>query len=92
MIVRIMEEGQFRVDDSEVDDLNALDDGLQQALDSGDHARFREALDGLLHHVRAAGESLPPDALEPSDLILPPADADINEVRAMLTDEGLIPG
>jgi hypothetical protein len=30
--------------------------------------------------------------LEESDLILPPQDASMDEVRRMLTDEGLIPG
>ena len=32
------------------------------------------------------------DALDESDLILPMADASIDEVRELLTDEGLIPG
>ena len=32
------------------------------------------------------------DTLEPSDLILPPQDASMDEVRSMLTEEGLIPG
>jgi hypothetical protein len=37
---------------------------------------------------------LPDDTLHDSDLILPPADATLDEVRALLadTDEGLIPG
>jgi hypothetical protein len=32
------------------------------------------------------------DAIEPSDLILPFADADLEDVREMITGEGLIPG
>lgn len=92
MIVRIMGEGQFRVDDSEVDGLNKLDDDVQQALDAADEGRFRTALDALLGRVRSVGDPLASDALEASDLILPPSDASIEEVRAMLTDEGLIPG
>lgn len=92
MIVRIMGEGQFQVEDSEVDNLNDLDDDLQRALEDDDETRFRDALDALLGRVRAVATSLPADALEASDLILPPSDAGIHEVRAMLTDEGLIPG
>ena len=92
MIVRILGEGQFQVDDAEVDGLNRLDDDLQGALESGDGTRFRHALDALLGRVRAVANALPADSLEASDLILPPSDADIEEVRAMLTDEGLIPG
>jgi hypothetical protein len=32
------------------------------------------------------------DALDESDLILPPPDATIDEVRELLSDDGLIPG
>jgi hypothetical protein len=32
------------------------------------------------------------DALDESDLILPPADASIAEVKDLLGDDGLIPG
>jgi hypothetical protein len=38
------------------------------------------------------GNALPDDSLEPSELILPPPDASIEEVREMLGDTGLIPG
>ena len=38
-----------------------------------------------------SGKGLPPDRLEQSELILPPADASMDEVRSMLRDEGLIP-
>jgi hypothetical protein len=46
----------------------------------------------LLDRVRSLGTPLAPDAIEPSDLILPYADADLADVRSMLTDGGLIPG
>jgi hypothetical protein len=32
------------------------------------------------------------DSLDESDLILPPADATIDQVREMLSEDGLIPG
>jgi hypothetical protein len=35
---------------------------------------------------------LAPDILEESELILPPEDSSMDEVRKLLTDEGLIPG
>ena len=47
-------------------------------------------LHSLLDQVRAQGSPLSADTLEPSDLILPPQDASMDEVREMLTDEGLI--
>ena len=92
MIVRISGEGQFSVDDAATADLNRLDSELEAAVNRNDEAAFTAALHGLLEQVRAQGSPLPADTLEPSDLILPPEDASMDEVREMLTDEGLIPG
>lgn len=92
MIARIMQEGQYRVDDTAVDELNTLDNALEAAIGAGDEERFSRALDALLDRVRAVGVAVEPDALEPSDLILPPRDATMAEVEEMLGEEGLIPG
>ena len=92
MIVRILGEGQFRVDDAAAADLNQLDTDLETAVDHGDEAAYAEALTRLLASVRANGSPLPTDTLEPSDLILPSEDSSMDDVRKMLTDEGLIPG
>ena len=92
MIIRILGEGQYDVPDGDVTSLNTLDDTLEQAVEAGDEAAFTEALAGLLAAVKGAGSPLPDDSLQDSDLILPPSDASIDEVRAMLTDDGLIPG
>jgi hypothetical protein len=91
MIVRIMGEGQLDISPEDLAALNKLDEELEAAIDSGDEATFRTALHGLLDNVRKVGRALPEDSLEPSELILPPADAAMDEVRKMLGDEGLIP-
>ena len=91
MIVRLMGEGQLDVADGDLTALNDLDAELEKAIESGDEDKFRGALHALLERVRTVGKPLPPEELEPSDLILPPADATMEEVRAMLGDEGLIP-
>jgi hypothetical protein len=92
MIVRILGEGQFRVDDSATGELNALDAALEKAVNSGDEQQFRPALAALLDRVRSVGSPLAEDTIEPSDLILPYSDADLEDVREMITGEGLIPG
>ena len=92
MIVRISGEGQFSIDDAATSELNRLDSELETAVNRNDEAAFTAALHGLLEQVRARGSALPADTLEPSDLILPPEDASMDEVREMLTEEGLIPG
>ncbi|ARQ71195.1 PspA-associated protein PspAA [Streptomyces marincola] len=91
MIVRIMGEGQVKLDDSHFPTLNALDDELMAEVESGDGEGFRRTLGALLEAVRTMGTPLPDDALEPSELILPSPEASIDEVRAMLTEDGLIP-
>jgi len=92
VIVRILGEGQFSVEDAATAELNRLDTDLEAAVDRDDDAAFCAALHALLDEVRAQGSPLAPDTLEPSDLILPHQDASMDEVRKMLTDEGLIPG
>ncbi|MEZ0075767.1 PspA-associated protein PspAA [Planotetraspora sp. GP83] len=92
MIVRIMGEGQVEIGAADIEVLNALDSELEAAIESDDEAAFRTKLHALLDKVRQVGSALPDESLEPSELILPPADASIEEVREMLGDTGLIPG
>jgi len=92
MIVRIMGEGQVELADSHLTRLNELDDVLLAAMEKGDEAEFRLTLTALLDAVHELGKPLPDDFLEPSELILPSREASLEEVRAMLRDDGLIPG
>jgi hypothetical protein len=92
VIVRILGEGQFRIGDAAAAELNRLDTELETAVNHNDEAAFAAALDGLLAQVRAHGSPLPPDSLEESALILPHQGSSMDEVRKLLTDEGLIPG
>ncbi|MBD0419986.1 hypothetical protein AB0L35_02735 [Streptomyces sp. NPDC052309] len=92
MIVRIMGEGQVRLPDARLADLNELDDELLAEMEKGDGPGFRATLQALLAKVHELGEPVPDDSLEPSDLILPTPDATLEEVRDMLSDDGLIPG
>ena len=92
MIVRILGEGQYDLADSALDRLNALDAAVEAAIEAGDEAAFATSLAGMLDGVRTAGVPRAADSLDESDLILPPADASIDEVRELLADDGLIPG
>jgi hypothetical protein len=92
MIVRILGEGQWELDEEHLTALNKLDDEVEAAVERGDEVTFSNTLAALLDGVRKTGSVLPVDSLEDSDLILPPADATLDEVRQMLSDEGLIPG
>ena len=92
MIVRILGEGQLKVDPERLPELNELDSELAAAVEADDDAGFRTVLVQLLARVRAVGSPAPDDLLTVSDVILPSADSTLAEVREMLTDEGLIPG
>jgi PspA-Associated protein len=94
VIIRILGEGQYDVADHALDRLNELDAALEAAVDAGDEETFAARLTELLDGVRTAGVAHAADSLDESDLILPPADATIEQVREMLdeSEEGLIPG
>jgi len=94
MIIRILGEGQYRVDDSVVADLNRVDDSIEKAVSAGDQQALTSALTRLHAEVVAAGKPVADDELEDSALILPSADASVDEVRQLLEEsqEGLLPG
>jgi hypothetical protein len=92
VIVRILGEGQYDVADDALDRLSQYDSALESAVDADDREAFAAALTRLLDGVRTVGVPHEVDSLDESDLILPPADATIEEVRALLSDDGLIPG
>ncbi|NLT29604.1 MAG: hypothetical protein GXX86_03985 [Propionibacterium sp.] len=95
MIVRILGEGQWRLSDEAITELNAIDDQIEQAVAEDDQDALRTALLGLATQVRSAGELLADDELHDSDLIVPSSEATLDEVRELLSDgatDGLIPG
>lgn len=93
MIVRILGEGQWRIEGAGNAELNALDDAVEAAVRAGDQERLTEALGRLHDKVRAVGVEVADDELADSDLILPDVDATLDEVRGLLdgSAEGLIP-
>jgi hypothetical protein len=91
VIVRISNEGQYRLDDSLHSRLDELDNAAVQAVEAGDEDGFHAAFEELLHVVRNEGEPLEADDLEPSEYILPPADLTFVEAGQEFSGDGLIP-
>jgi hypothetical protein len=91
VIVRLMGEGQFELDEAACEALNELDDRAIAALESGDEELFRERLRDLGQAVRDQGRPLPDADLHPSDVIVPPDDLSLEEARELFSGEGLIP-
>jgi hypothetical protein len=91
VIVRISNEGQFRLDDGLHTRLNELDDAAVRAVDSGDEDGFHAAFEELLQIVRTEGKELEDEDLDASDVILPPSDLSFVEAGEEFTGDGLIP-
>lgn len=92
MIVRILGEGQLVLEKDALEELNRLDDELMAAVEAGEDERFKSAMSALLDRVRELGTPLPVEELKPSDFILPSAHSSLDEVRDLLSSDGLIPG
>ena len=91
MIVRLMGEGQFRVDDALIARLNELDAEVSRAVAEEDERALWQGLQALADAVREGGEKLADEDLRPSDAIIPPEDLSLEEAHELLADEGFIP-
>ena len=91
MIVRLSGEGQYRVPNEVVQQLNELDDAAQAAVDAEDEPELDRRLDEMWELVRREGESLPEDDLSPSDFVIPPSDLTLEETKKLFSAKGLIP-
>jgi hypothetical protein len=91
MIVRLLGEGQFRVDDSLIGRLNELDAEVEKAVAAGDERALWSGLQALADAVREHGVKLANDDLSPSDAVIPPEDLSMEEAQELLQNEGFIP-
>ena len=91
MIVRLMGEGQFEVDDEVAKGLNDLDEQAGEAVERGDEEQLRALLERMAEAVRTNGSRVPDDDLRGSEAIVPPEDLSLEEARELFEGEGLIP-
>jgi hypothetical protein len=91
VIVRLMGEGQYRIDADAAEALNELDDQAAQAVEAGDEENLRRLLGMMASTVRDRGERLDDADLSPSEGIVPPEDLSLEEARQLFDGEGLIP-
>ena len=91
MIVRIANEGQFKLPDDHAARLNELDNEAVAAAEAKDEAKFNDLWQQMLTLVESDGVEIADDELVSSDVILPPRDISFEEACAEFTGEGLIP-
>ena len=92
MIVRLMGEGQYEVDDALAARLNELDDEVgargRGRRPGGDE---RRAAAPRRRRARARGTRLDDTDISSSDAVVPPEDLTLDEAHELLEGEGLIP-
>jgi hypothetical protein len=92
MIIRILGEGQFLLDDGLLDKVNAIDNQIVDHVSKEDKAGFARDLKKLISAVKELGRPLDPAEILPSDVIIPNSDMTIEEAALVFSGEGLIKG
>ena len=91
MIIRIMGEGQYDVNDVDQDLLQKYDNQVEAAVAAGDEQAARTALSALHDYVTGNGQPVADDYLGSSEAVIPFVDATLAEIAELLTGEGFIP-
>jgi hypothetical protein len=91
MIVRLMGEGQWELDDGVRARIDELDAETERATNAGDEQALEQTLATLHELVRSSGKQLDHAHLGASDLVVPPADLSLAEAHELLNGKGLIP-
>jgi hypothetical protein len=90
MIIRILGEGQFRLDDKHFEDLNKIDNRIVDHLKKGDQIAFQKDLDKLISTAKDLGDPLDTVDIVQSDLIIPPEDLSFEEAKWVFSGTGII--
>ena len=90
MIVRVQGDRQYRLDAAGQRELDEIDGRLIEAVRARNAEEAHRLLGEAIALVAARGEALGEADLSPSDLILPPADATLDETGSLLESEGLL--
>lgn len=87
MIVRIMGDNQYRIDDGHQTEIGKLDNALYGAIKAEDTTQFAMLLAQLTDYVRQNGTLVPDEELVPSDLMVPAADMTLAEARDTIEND-----
>ena len=92
MIIRVMGEGQYRVDSGLFDTLNEIDNRIVEHVQNQDAKGFRSCLAELIGAIQQAGQRIADTELVESDIIVPPADLTLPEARDVFKGTGIFEG
>jgi hypothetical protein len=91
MIVRLMNEGQYWIDDGLRERLNEIDERAMKALEDNNEEELDMLLQRMWDLVQTEGERVPDAELVSSELLIPPTDLTLEETRQLFSEDGLIP-
>jgi hypothetical protein len=83
MIIRIMTEGQYKLEGQALTELDELDDSLLDAIERDDGEGFVARWQQVLDLVRQRSTKVEDAELVESDLILPAPDTTLDEARQL---------
>lgn len=92
MIIRILSEGQYELDNELLARLNEIDNRLVELVKAGTPSEFEAAFQELLTVVRSRGRRLADNELASSDFVIPAPDTTFDELRELFVADGLIAG
>ena len=93
-IVRIMGQGQYKVNEETVKKINDIDNAIVQILqnaDRSDDQEFKTKIADLVQIIISKGQRLDDKEIVESDIIIPDSDISIDEAKKVFEGEGIIP-
>ena len=84
MIVRILSDNQYQLDERYKPAIAELDERLLEAVKQDDQATFEQLFSQLVRLIQENGQPVPPCELVASDVILPAPDMTLLEVQDAL--------
>lgn len=92
MIIRIIGQGQYRIDSSLFDDLNKIDNRIVGYVEKGNTKAYRKGLSEMIGIIVSEGKKVPSKEIIESDIIVPPADMSLEEARQVFKGSGIFEG
>ncbi|MDQ3840774.1 MAG: hypothetical protein M3297_16090 [Thermoproteota archaeon] len=93
-IVRIMGQGQFRINEDTVKRINEIDDAIVRILQNkrkGEDQEYRAKITEMVQTIKSKGRKLGDKEIIESDIIVPDTDISIDEAKKVFQGEGIIP-
>ncbi len=92
MIVRILGEGQYSLDEKLLGKINEIDNRIVKDVTAGNERDYARDLAELIKSIKDLALPLDVAEIRPSDVIIPPSDLSFEEAKKVFREDGLIKG